>query len=258
MTEQEWLACTNPKGMVEFVDTQASDRKKRLFAVACCRRIWCEEACCRRIWIKIPDPRVEWAVEVVERFADGLANGSDREAAVRAVSTASQENREWTWGDPDACEGPGGTWNVPFHDALSATAVICGTDQLVIIDHVYRGATRRIGSRFKGRIEWMPGTEHMPEEGMDTSDLIREIFGNPFRPVTLDAAWRTPTVLALATAAYENHILPAGTLEPARVGVLADALEDVGCTNEAILSHCRGPGPHVRGCWVIDLLLGKE
>jgi hypothetical protein len=91
------------------------------------------------------------------------------------------------------------------------------------------------------------------------SSILREIFGPlPFRPVALDLAWRTPIVTALATAAYEDRHMPAGTLDPDRLAVLADALEDAGCDNGDILSHLRGPGPHVRGCWVLDLLLGKE
>jgi hypothetical protein len=84
-------------------------------------------------------------------------------------------------------------------------------------------------------------------------------LGIRFPPVvTLDPAWQTPTVLALATATYENRIMPAETLEPARLAILADALEDAGCTNADILDHCRQPGEHVRGCWVLDLLSGKE
>jgi hypothetical protein len=62
-------------------------------------------------------------------------------------------------------------------------------------------------------------------------------------------------VLSLAQAAYEHRTLPAGTLEPARLALLADALEEAGCTSAAVLDHCRGPGPHVRGCWVVDLIL---
>jgi hypothetical protein len=87
--------------------------------------------------------------------------------------------------------------------------------------------------------------------------LFRDIFGNPFRPVAINPAWQTPTVLALAQAAYDDRILPAGTLEPARLAVLADALEEAGCENADILTHLRQPGVHVRGCWVTDLLLGK-
>jgi len=88
--------------------------------------------------------------------------------------------------------------------------------------------------------------------------LLRDIFVNPFRLVSLDPAWRTSTVTALATAAYEERQPPAGHLDPDRLAVLADALEDAGCDNPDILSHLRGPGPHVRGCWVVDWILKKE
>ncbi len=88
--------------------------------------------------------------------------------------------------------------------------------------------------------------------------LIRDLFGNPFRPVALDPAWRTPTVTALATAAYEERILPAGHLDRDRLAVLADALEDAGCTNIDILEHLRSEGPHARGCWLLDLVLNKK
>jgi hypothetical protein len=88
--------------------------------------------------------------------------------------------------------------------------------------------------------------------------LLHDLFGNPFRHVHANAAWLIPTITALAQAAYYNRALPAGTLEPARLAVLADALEEAGCTDQAILDHLRSPGPHVRGCWAVDLLLGKE
>jgi hypothetical protein len=85
------------------------------------------------------------------------------------------------------------------------------------------------------------------------ADLARDIFGNPFRPVPLDLAWRTPTVVQLAHAASdEDH------LDPARLAVLSDALEDAGCTDTNLLTHLRSAGPHVRGCWALDLILGKQ
>ncbi len=90
------------------------------------------------------------------------------------------------------------------------------------------------------------------------ADVLREVIGHPFRPAAFDAAWRTPAVAELARAAYEQRALPAGTLEADRLAVLADALEEAGCTDEAILGHLRGPGPHVRGCFALDLVLGKE
>jgi hypothetical protein len=88
--------------------------------------------------------------------------------------------------------------------------------------------------------------------------LFREVAGNPFRPVAVDPAWRAPSVGTLAQTTYEERELPSGHLDLARLAVLADALEEAGCTDEAILTHLRSPGPHVRGCWVLDRLLAKE
>jgi hypothetical protein len=91
--------------------------------------------------------------------------------------------------------------------------------------------------------------------------LLRDLFGNPFRPLAaLDAAWlgwNGSIVGKLAEAAYTHRILPEGTLDNARLSVLADALEDAGCGDTEILGHLRGPGRHVRGCWLIDLLSGR-
>lgn len=83
------------------------------------------------------------------------------------------------------------------------------------------------------------------------SSVIREMFGNPFRPVNVDPAWITTTVKQIATGIYDEKAFD-------RMPILADALEESGCTDEVILNHCRQPGTHVRGCWVIDLLLSKE
>jgi hypothetical protein len=81
--------------------------------------------------------------------------------------------------------------------------------------------------------------------------LIRDIFGNPFRPVAFDPRWRTADAVGLARGIYEDRAFD-------RLPLLADALMDAGCADEQVLSHCRSEGPHVRGCWVVDLVLGKE
>ncbi len=83
------------------------------------------------------------------------------------------------------------------------------------------------------------------------SALARDIFGNPFRPITLSPEWRTDTSVTLARQMYESRDFSA-------MPILADALQDAGCDSADILSHCRKPGEHVRGCWVVDLILGKE
>jgi hypothetical protein len=80
--------------------------------------------------------------------------------------------------------------------------------------------------------------------------LLRDIFGNPFRPVAFAPSWRTSTVLALARQMYEFRDFSA-------MPILADAIQDAGCNSDNILEHCRSPGPHVRGCWVVDLVLNK-
>ena len=80
--------------------------------------------------------------------------------------------------------------------------------------------------------------------------LVRDIFGNPFRPVTADPSWLTSTVVQLAGGIDAERAFD-------RLPILADALEDAGCDSADVLGHCRGPGPHARGCWVVDLLLGK-
>jgi hypothetical protein len=87
--------------------------------------------------------------------------------------------------------------------------------------------------------------------------LLRDVFGNPFRPVVIKPAWLTPTVMALARAAYDERLLPSGELDRDRLLVLADALEEAGAVGE-LLDHLRSPGPHVWGCFVVDALLGKE
>jgi hypothetical protein len=95
-------------------------------------------------------------------------------------------------------------------------------------------------------------------EGRVSAGFLRDVVGNPFRPVTLAPGWLTPQVVALAQAANDQRGLPTGTLDVPRLAVLADALEDAGCTDADLLNHLRGPGPHYRGCWVVDLILGNR
>jgi hypothetical protein len=88
-------------------------------------------------------------------------------------------------------------------------------------------------------------------EKKDHCDLLREVFANPFRRVSIRKDWLTSTVRQLAEAIYDGRSFD-------RLPILADALEDAGCTNADILAHCRGSGPHVRGCWVVDSLRAKK
>jgi hypothetical protein len=106
--------------------------------------------------------------------------------------------------------------------------------------------------------ESVPGTEYAtglrgptPEQRRQQAALVRDIFGNPFRPVEFDPRWRTADVMGLARAIYEDRAFD-------RLPLLADALMDAGCADEQVTGHCRAAGPHVRGCWVVDLVLEMD
>jgi hypothetical protein len=95
-----------------------------------------------------------------------------------------------------------------------------------------------------------PDARAYAERGRPVMAILRCIYGNPFRPVTTDPSWLTSTVVALARSIYADRAFD-------RLPILADALEDAGCDAADLLAHCRGDGPHVRGCWAVDLVLGK-
>jgi hypothetical protein len=96
------------------------------------------------------------------------------------------------------------------------------------------------------------------EERQAQAGLLRDIVGNPFSSTTLNPAWRTATALALARAADEGRLPLSGELDSPRLAVLSDALEEAGCSDEALLGHLRSAGPHVPGCWAVRLILGEE
>lgn len=277
----DWLASEDPVEMLTHLRpsgqsgtaSRISDRKLRLFVCACCRLVW----------PLLTDQRSRRAVEVAERFADGEATWEER---FRAWDSAV---------------------SVGFDSyTLTFTAARCSDDPEYL--YLAPGIVCRSLSRF------------VPPAALAT--LLREIVGNPWRPVALCGKvctrgkprcecnfcrpLLTPTVLDLARAAYDERVnntaaiaglekdietqqfimsrctsdsayrvyqqhidkfheqlaearkQPSGLLDPVRLAVLADALEDAGCTDAGVLDHLRGPGPHVRGCWALDLPLGRE
>src|SRR5262249_19640096 len=156
------------------------------------------------------------------RFADGLANRRECKeagaAALAAVEGAQQfpgfefeEGDDKQWGEFNAAFAAETVVNRGGYDPWDS-AVTCGY-----------------------AIEFLTGTPRDAEHGAQVA-FVLDIFGNPFRSVTINPAWQSPTVLALAAAAYESRNLPAGTLEPGRLPILADALEEAGCDNADMLN----------------------
>jgi hypothetical protein len=220
MTEAEWLACTDPKLMLEFLRDKASDRKLRLFGCACCRRLW----------TSLVDDRSRLAVVIAEQFADGfVGKGELQKAHDSALAVAKGPFRvgDSIWS--------GGKYSfaarmvrittarrLPLAELVNSTLSGCGLNQ-----------------------DKQPGV---------VSHFLRDLFGNPFRPVTIDRTWlmwNAAAVVKLARNIYDDRAFDS-------LPILADALEEAGCHDDDILNHCRQPGPHVCGCWVVDFLLGKE
>jgi hypothetical protein len=235
MTEAEWLACADPQKMLASLRGRASGRKLRLFACACHRRV--RHGCG-------DDDELSGAVDLIERHADGTLGGLGPGAIEQAEEALiGDANRGWrstpwvehassyaldlaTWPEWQRCEAAGVAAFQPADPAAARAA-------LDLAEAAYRRA--------------------VAAERGEQCRLLRDIFGNPFRPPQVHPAWLTwngGTVGKLAEAVYAKRAFDG-------LPVLADALEEAGCTNADILNHLRGPGPHGRGCWALDAVLGK-
>jgi hypothetical protein len=242
MTESEWETCADPQQMLmSLVDI--SERKLCLLCSCATRRLWC----------LLESSHLREAVESLEKYADAAID----EASFRAAASEthplrcyldelySHKVREDRWFAAYAIN----RFMMWGRDAPSAS--FC-------LDFLARAARR--ASRDTLRMAEDPfGPCEM--ERAAQADLMRDLFADQFRPVILSATWLTwndATVIRLAQVAYDNRILPAGTLDNARLAVLADALEESGCGDERMLEHIRAGGEHYRGCYVVDALLGKN
>jgi hypothetical protein len=157
------------------------------------------------------------------------------------------QRRIWHLLEADA---PSRTWVVPLESYadghLARTLLPADLVEVAAIDVANRWARDAILVNFRASHS-LDGDEIRAQ-----ATLARDLFGPlPFRPVALSPEWRTDTAVALARQMYESRDFGA-------MAILADALQDAGCDSADVLDHCRGPGPHVRGCWVVDLVLGKE
>jgi hypothetical protein len=222
MTEAEWVACTDPVKILEFLQGKTSDRKLRLFAVACCRRVW-------GLLVNFHSREVLFCSE---RYADGQDTKEQMKQYRRKAMTVARGKRKR---------------DVKKWAAEAATAA-ASVDIYAYFSYILY------------KLRDAQGETNTTRESTIQAGLLLDLLGNPFRPAPLDPDWLTwkdGTIPRLAQAIYEDRELPSGHLDQDRLAVLGDALEDAGCSDPDILGHCRGPGPHVRGCWLIDLLLGK-
>jgi hypothetical protein len=219
MTEAEWLACTRFEPLWVALAAKASVRQRRLF--------WCAAA--RLHWEHITDKRLRKAVEVAERFADGLASEKELDSAHAAAERAGYINLQ----AKDSAKK-----NFARSQARTAS-----------------GPENTLESGWTMSLREDRGDSYDPgPEGWARLEILRDLIGNPFRVIAVDPAWlrwNDGTVEKLARTIYDERAFD-------RMPILADALEDAGCTDADILAHCRGPGPHVLGCWLLDRILARE
>jgi hypothetical protein len=146
--------------------------------------------------------------------------------------------------NPDGCTDS-------FHDALYCSSGF-PDDNTTLANRAFLALYRSLnGLKNKEQAAYGRPIPNPDPDVLAMAHIIRDIFGNPFRPVAFSPEWRTDTVIALARTMYEAR-------EFSAMPILADALQDADCESDEVLNHCRGEGPHVRGCWVVDLVLGKE
>jgi hypothetical protein len=226
MTEDEWLACQDIRTLLEYLTERASGRKFRLFGCACCRRIR-----------HLLNDQARHAVSVAERYADGLATEDGVEAARRdmiscrtqtALTPGLPAKYSWAYSAAELV-----LFDTPFWKPNKAEQWAFGAAWTAA-----EGAWRHDGG------------DGPAEETTHQLALLRDVFENPYRPGWVDPAVLIPSVVSLAEVIYADRAFD-------RLPILADALQDAGCDDSDILDHCRGGGPHVRGCWVVDLVLGK-
>jgi hypothetical protein len=219
MTEADWRASHDPAPLLTYAKQHVSERKIRLLSCACCRQVW----------EHLPDTRSRQGVEVAERFADDLASPRD---------LAKARNNALVVNDATA-------WAVYWATNTKAASPILNVFQIAA-EAPARHATKKTR---KADTYVAVQSETMRQQ----ADLIREVVGNPYRPPRLSSAslgWEGGLVVGLAAGIYHDKAFD-------RMPYLGDALEEAGCDDERVLAHCRDERPHVLGCWVVDLLLGK-
>jgi hypothetical protein len=251
MTESQWPEYADPAPMLECMSRRgASERKFRLFSAACARRVW----------PVMSGDHVRRLVLDAEQFADGRLSPAERRIREEEFRTTFPP-----WTTPDY------PLTVSYFADMAAYYAICAfrEDTIPLNQHGARYASQWAAAAlvYRETGDWqvlVTASTHPTgrAEHRLHCRLLRCLFGNPFRPSPplppALLAWNDGTVRRVAEGIYEEREMPAGTLDTARLAVLADALLDAGCEDEELIRHCRREGPHVRGCWAIDHILGKS
>jgi hypothetical protein len=236
VTEAEWLSCSDPAAMLDRRRRvlTLSPRKARLYACACCCRVW-----------RCLDEAGRAAVAVAEWYADGRATDGELELAAQSATGPAKSAAALQLGRS------GDT-------AARAAAAAAGHDAYGRVSAAYAGRRKPdLGpvAAALGISVWAAGDPrdaYLWVEGRERAEqanILRDIAGNPFRPFAFDPTWRTSAAVGLARTIYAENQFEA-------LPILADALQDAGCEDAEVLTHCRMPG-HQRGCWLVDLVLGR-
>ncbi len=231
MNEVEWLSSALPGPMLDHLDGKTTDRKLRLFACACVRRHWSS--------LRWPVPRE--AAALAERMADGLAPADDVATMLDRANASA--------GDAPMFEQPAylAAAALLIEPAIEAARTACEQLRLQAVRETASEAA-------PGEDEARATAAASGAECRAQAEMVREVIGNPFRPVKIEALWLRASNGLVASLAR----LFAEEGRYAELPYLADALEDAGCTAEALVRHLREPSGHARGCWALDLLLGNE
>jgi hypothetical protein len=237
MTEEKWFQTNDPVVLLNHLKGSLGSRKLRLFGVACCRTHW----------HLLTEPASRGAVEWAEQFADGIASVDNHHSRLDWESEGAAFGKEEQYESErsaDHAEEQAARYYHFDRDASPVDSPPSNRRRSVTVAFL-ANHLMTVGYGYDGR-------SYRAFTGVLNPFLVRDVFGNPFRPVTFDAAWQTTTAISLAQTMYDSR-------DFAAMPVLADALENAGCAVPDMLAHCRDPkGVHVRGCWVVDLVLGKS
>jgi hypothetical protein len=243
MNEHEWQTGNDPAAMLEHLSDKTSDRKLRLFACACVRLHWerLRYHAGRAEAVALHQHPARRAIETAERYAEGDASDGDLQ------TVRDQAEMSWAMASPFDQPANQAAWAATLELAIEAARQAREFARLQAV----RDAAYEVPP---GWSEQQHNAEESRRECRRQVEVMFEIFGNPFRPVKIDLNWlhcnsgAADAILQMVCEEQRYAELP----------YLADALMDAGCSEEALLRHLREPGGHVRGCWAIDALMGRE